>query len=106
MTGLLVDWRDYARLHDEAGLITPKDPVPVPWESMLYDVTSGEQVGYATALMYSPVLQQHIGLARLHPQYAAPDSPVHVEITIDHTYQRALASTARLPLFHPERKTA
>ena len=106
MTGLVVDWRDYDRLHGEAGLITPKDPVPVPWESMLYDVETGDQVGYATTLMYSPVLQQHIGLARVQPAYASAGSAVHVEITIDHTYQRALSRTARLPLFRPERKTA
>jgi hypothetical protein len=31
---------------------------------------------------------------------------VHVELTIDHSYQRALSRTARLPLFRPERKTA
>lgn len=106
MTGLVLDWRDHDRLYAEAGLITPKDPVPVPWESMLYDVDSGEQVGYATTLMYSPVLQRHIGMARVRPAYAAPDSTVHVELTIDHAYQRALARTARMPLFRPERKTA
>jgi aminomethyltransferase len=106
MTGLVLDWRDHDRLYAEAGLITPKDPVPVPWESMLYDPESGEQIGYATTLMYSPVLQQHIGLARVQAGSAAPDSAVHVEITIDHTYQRVLARTARMPLFRPERKTA
>jgi aminomethyltransferase len=106
MTGLVVDWRDFDRLHAEAGLITPKDPVPVPWESMLYDVDTGDQVGYATTLMYSPVLQQHIGLARVRPSYAAAGSPVHTEITIDHAYERALSRTAPLPLFRPERKTA
>jgi aminomethyltransferase len=106
MTGLVVDWRDHDRLHAEAGLITPKDPVPVPWESMLYDVDTGDQIGYATTLMYSPVLQQHIGLARVRPAYAAAGSPVHLELTIDHAYQRALSRTARLPLFNPERKTA
>jgi aminomethyltransferase len=106
MTGIVVDWRDFDRLHAEAGLITPKDTTPLPWESMLYDVDSGDQIGYATTLMYSPVLQRHIGLARLQPAYAKSDTEVHVEITIDHAYQRALARTARPPLFNPERKTA
>jgi aminomethyltransferase len=106
MTGLVLDWRDFDRLHTEAGLITPKDPVPVPWESMLYDPDSGDQIGYATTLMYSPVLQQHIGLARVQPGWAAPETALHVEITIDHAYQRVLARTARTPLFRPERKTA
>jgi aminomethyltransferase len=73
---------------------------------MVYDVRTGDQAGYATTLMYSPVLQQHIGMARVRPAYAAPGSEVHVEITIDHAYQRVLAHTARMPLFRPERKTA
>ena len=106
MTGLVVDWEDYDRLHADAGLITPKDPIPLPWESMLYDIESGDQVGYATTLMYSPVLQRHIGLARLQPTHAKSDTDVHVEVTIDHEYQRARAKTARVPLFNPERKTA
>jgi len=56
--------------------------------------------------MYSPVLQRHIGLARLQPTHAKSDTDVHVEVTIDHEYQRARAKTARVPLFNPERKTA
>jgi glycine cleavage system T protein (aminomethyltransferase) len=52
------------------------------------------------------VLQRHIGLARLLPDYGAPGTEVGVEITIDHVYQRVQARTARLPLFNPERKTA
>jgi aminomethyltransferase len=106
MTGLVVDWRHWDRLHAQAGLITPKDPVPVPWESMLYDPDTGDQVGYATTVMYSPVLQRHIGMARVQPRYAAPGSTVHLEVTIDHVYERVVADTARLPLFRPERKTA
>ena len=73
---------------------------------MLYDIESGDQIGYATTLMYSPVLQRHIGFARLRPAYAKSDTEVHVEITIDHEYKRALARTARMPLFNPERKTS
>jgi aminomethyltransferase len=106
MVGLVLDWRDYDRLHVEAGLIPPKDPTPLPYESMLYDTDSGDRIGYATTLMYSPVLQRHIGIARLQPEFAVPGTEVAVEVTIDHAHQRVRAQVARLPLFNPERKTA
>jgi aminomethyltransferase len=106
MTGVVLDWRDYDRLHTEVGLIPPKDPTPQPYESMVYDADADDRIGYATTLMYSPVLQRHIGLARVLPAYAALGTDVTVEITIDHVYQRVQARTARLPLFNPERKTA
>jgi aminomethyltransferase len=107
MVGVVLDWRDYESQHVEAGLIPPKDPTPLPYESMVYAPgTGGDRIGYATTLMYSPVLQRHIGLARIRPEYAPRDSEVAVEVTIDHEYKRVLAHTTRLPHFNPERKTA
>ena len=44
-----------------------KDENPLDWESMLYDAEGGH-IGYATAFMYSPVLQRHIGMARVRPE--------------------------------------
>ena len=66
----VVDWRDYDRLYNEAGLIPPKDETPLDYESMLYD-DDGERIGYATSLMYSPMLQRHIAMARVRPDLAA-----------------------------------
>ena len=37
---------------------------------MLYD-DDGERIGYATSLMYSPMLQRHIAMARVRPELAA-----------------------------------
>jgi aminomethyltransferase len=105
MVGVVVDWQHYDRLFKEAGLLPPKDETPLPYESMLYD-DAGQRVGYATSLMYSPVLQRHIGMARIRPEAATPGSHVNVEITINHEYRTVGASVARLPLFNPERKTA
>jgi glycine cleavage system T protein (aminomethyltransferase) len=102
--GLLVDWQEYARLYHDAGLLPPKDETPLDYETMLYH--DGERVGYATSLMYSPILQRHIGMARVRPDFAAPGSCVDVELTINHEYQTVPAEVARLPLFNPERKTA
>lgn len=102
--GLLVDWQEYARLYHEAGLLPPKDETPLDYETMLY--SNGERVGYATSLMYSPILQRHIGMARVRPDAATTGSCVDVELTINHEYQTVPAEVARLPLFNPERKTA
>ena len=103
--GLLVDWKHYDDLYNAAGLIPPKDETPLAWESMLYD-GDGQRIGYATSLMYSPALQRHIAMARVHPDQAAPGNTVHLELTINHEYQTVRADVARMPLFNPTRKTA
>jgi aminomethyltransferase len=106
MRGLVVDWQDYDRVYDEAGLIPPKDHTPVIEDSMVYDDGYRQRVGYATSLMYSPVLQRHIALARVRPDLAQPGTQVKLELTVDHHYEPVAAHVARLPLFNPERKTA
>jgi aminomethyltransferase len=102
--GLVVDWEDWDRLYRGAGLLPPKDEHPLPYEVMLRDDDGGE-VGYATAFMYSPVLQRHIGMGRVRPELAAPGTPVRIELTLNHHTVTVAASTARLPLFNPPRKT-
>ena len=104
-TGIVVDYQHWNRLHDEAGLIPPMDHTPVQEEMFLYD-DEGEQVGFATSFMYSPVLQRHIGIARVPLASAAPGSKVNLEIPINHRYVHVAAQTARLPLYNPQRKTA
>jgi aminomethyltransferase len=103
--GLVVDWKHYDDLYNAAGLIPPKDETPLAWESMLYE-SEGKRIGYATSLMYSPVLQRHIAMARVHPDQAAAGNTVHLELTINHEYQMVGADVARMPLFNPTRKTA
>jgi aminomethyltransferase len=103
--GLVVDWADYDRLYRDAGLIPPKDETPLEYESMLYD-RAGERIGYATSLMYSPVLQRHIAIARVRPDLATVGSTVGLELTVNHEYRTVAATVDRLPLFNPGRKTA
>jgi aminomethyltransferase len=104
-TGLVVDWRDWDRVHDEAGLIPPKDHTPVQEEMYVYD-DDGAQVGYATSFMYSPVLQRHIAIARVPVAAAAPGTKLNLEIPVSHRYVHVTAETARVPLYNPARKTA
>ncbi len=105
MRGLIVDWRDYDRVYNDAGQIPPKDHAPVVEDWMLYD-DSYERVGYATSFMYSPMLQRHIALARVQPEFAKLGTKVNLEFTVDHHYEQVAAHVARLPLYNPERKTA
>jgi aminomethyltransferase len=105
MRGLVVDWQDYDRVYNEAGLIPPKDHAPVVEDWMVYD-DDYQRVGYATSFMYSPMLQRHIALARVRPDLATTGTKVHLEFTVDHHYEQVAAHVARLPLYNPARKTA
>ncbi len=105
MRGLIVDWRDYDRVYNDAGLIPPKDHAPVIEDWLCYD-DDYEQVGYATSFMYSPMLQRHIAIARVRPDFAKLGTKVNLEFTVDHHYEQVAAHVARLPLYNPERKTA
>jgi len=103
--GLIVDWRDYDRIYDAAGLIPPKDHTPIHDEYYVYD-DALNQLGYATSQMYSPMLQRHIALARVPFDRATPGSRVKLELAVSHRYEYFDAEVARLPLFNPARRTA
>ena len=103
--GLIVDWEEYHRRFTEADLLPPKDHTPQHDTMMLYDETAG-QVGYATSFMYSPILQEHIALARIRPDLAAPDTRVNLEFTVNHHYRKIGARVVRTPFFNPAVKTA
>ncbi len=103
--GLVLDWRDYDRVYTEAGLVPSKDETPVTGDTMLYDA-DGTRVGYATSVMYSPVLQRHIAMARVRPDHGAWGTTVAIELTVDHEYRTVRAEVRRPPLFDPARKTA
>ena len=104
MRGLVVDWRDYDRVYGDAGLIPPKDHTPIVEDWMVYD-DDYKRVGYATSFMYSPMLQRHIAIARVRPDFAAVGTKVNLEFTVDHHYEQVAAHVARLPLYNPQRKT-
>jgi aminomethyltransferase len=104
-TGLVLDWQDYDRIYNGAGLIPPKDHTPIVEELFVYD-DEIRQVGYSTSFMYSPMLQRHIAMARVRPDLATPGSEVRLEVDVNHRYEYVKARTARMPLYNPARKTA
>ncbi|MGD2043791.1 MAG: aminomethyltransferase family protein [Acidimicrobiia bacterium] len=103
--GVVVDWGHWARIHNDRGLITPKDHTPVHGGMMLYDERI-ERIGYTPSFVYSPILQRHIGIARLRPEHAEVGSKVGLEVTIDHRYEVVDSYVTRLPFYNPPRKTA
>ena len=105
LTGLVIDWQDYDRIYDEAGLIPPKDHTPVQDEYYVYD-DELNQLGYATSQMYSPMLQRHIALARVPLDRTAEGSHVKIEAGVRHRYEYFDATVSKLPLFNPQRRTA
>lgn len=103
--GVMVDWQDWARTHNDRGLIPPKDHTPQHGSMMLYDRDLA-QVGYAPTFVFSPLLQRHIGIARIRPDHAIGGTRVGVEVTVDHRYAVVDSEVTRLPFFNPGRKTA
>jgi len=103
--GIEVDWREWDALHRERGLIPPKDHTPTPWEMMLFGAER-ELLGHTTSFLYSPVLQRHIGMARVRPDVATVGTPLRLEITVDHRTETVGAQVVRTPFFNPPRKTA
>ena len=108
-TGIVVDWADWDRQYRDAGLFPPKSEHMLGYESMLYadaDGSVGDQVGYCTSFVYSPVLQRHIGIARVRPETAAEGTDLRIELAIAHRNTTVRVTTTKMPFFDPERKKA
>jgi aminomethyltransferase len=102
-TGIVVDWADWDRLFRDAGLFPPKSERPLPYESMVLD-DEGVEVGYCTSFVYSPVLQRHVGIARVRPDLAAAGTDLRLELAIAHHNTTVRVVTTKMPFFDPPRK--
>lgn len=106
-TGIVVDWTDWDRLFRDAGLFPPKSEHPLPYESMVLDDDADgglSEVGYCTSFVYSPVLQRHIGIARVRPDLAAEGTALRLELAIAHHNTTVRVTTTSMPFFDPPRK--
>jgi aminomethyltransferase len=104
-TGIVVDWADWDRLYRDAGHFPPKSEHPLPYESMILDDDRTE-VGFCTSFVYSPVLQKHIGIARVRPDLASEGTELRLELAVDHHNTTVRIRTTKMPFFDPERKKA
>ena len=108
-TGIVVDWADWDRLHRDAGRAAHQGRAAARLGAVAAgrdEESADEQVGYVTSFFYSPVLQRHIGMARVRPELASPGTDLRMETTLHHTTNMLAVSTAPLPFFNPPRKTA
>jgi aminomethyltransferase len=102
--GIEVDWTALERLYAEAGL-APRAP-SAAWRTSVPIYGRSNQVGYATSGVWSPLLKKYIALAHLPARWAAPGTPVDMEVTVEHQRKRVAARVAKKPFFDPERKRA
>lgn len=102
--GVEVEWDALERLYAEARL-APQLPTAA-WRMSVPIYAGGAQAGYATSGGWSPLLKKYIALAHVHSRWAAPGTPVEMEITVEHARKRAAARIVKKPFFDPERKRA
>jgi aminomethyltransferase len=102
--GIIADWQDWNRVYAHRGLVPPKDHTPGHGEMMLYDAKD-RQIGWTPSFLYSPIMQRHIGIARVEPGHASPGTKLQLELTVDHRYDMVGAEVTRLPFYNPPRKT-
>jgi aminomethyltransferase len=100
--GLEVDWDSFEQLHTAVHL-SPSLPT-VAWRASVPIYRDGRQVGYASSGCWSPLLKKYLVLGHVRAPHYAPDTPVEMEITVEHQRKRANAWVRKLPFFDPPRK--
>ena len=102
--GIELEWNSLERLYAEVGLATRLPSAA--WRMSVPIYSGGEQVGYATSGGWSPLLKKYIALAHLRAPWFAVDTPLEMEITVEHRRKRAAARVVKKPFFDPPRKKA
>lgn len=100
--GIEVDWDSFEALF-KAHKLAAALPM-VPWRSSTPIYRHGAQIGYASSGVWSPLLKKYIAVAHIRAPHFAPDTPVEMEVTVEHQRKRANAWVRKLPFFDPERK--
>jgi aminomethyltransferase len=101
--GIEVEWAALERLYAEAGL----PPVlPAAWRASIPLYAGGRQAGYCSSGGWSPLLKRYIALAHVRSAWSALDTPLEMEVTVEHQRRRAPARVVKKPVFDPERKRA
>lgn len=106
--GLAVDWNDYERVYNAAGVVPPRHEIYA--ESTMSIYRRGEKewdyAGYASSFFSSSLLRTPLAIAKLPLDLAKPGSEVDLEVTVIRRPENVLARVERMPFFSPPRKTA
>jgi aminomethyltransferase len=105
MVGLAMDWQAYEALYNDMGLVALKDHLPVEEAMAIYD-DEGQVLGYATSFMYSPMLKNHIALAKVPIDRAKQGQVVMLELMINNIPRYVPCRVVRTPFYNPAHKTA
>jgi aminomethyltransferase len=105
LVGLTIDWQEWDDHYTQAGHVPPKDHTPLVEEIPLFDEDQ-ERAGFVTSFMYSPMMQRHIAIAQVEPEFSALGSEVDFEVTIDHVLHYIKAVVTKMPFYDPVHRTA
>lgn len=100
--GLHVDWDDLERLYGEADL--PPQVAGRASRSAVPIYREGRQVGQMTSHTFSPILKNYIGIGTVQADSADIGTRLEVEITVEYSRERAVATVAKTPFYDPPRK--
>jgi aminomethyltransferase len=102
--GIEVEWDSFESLYVAHGL-SPSLP-SIPWRASIPLCRDGIQVGYASSGCWSPLLKRYLALAHVQAPHFAPETPLQIEVTVEHQRRFANAQVRKLPFFDPPRKKA
>jgi len=104
LVGLTLDWEAWDATYKGMGHVPPKDHTPLLDEIPLFD-KKGNRAGFATSFMYSPVMQNHIAIAQVDPEFVALGSEIDYEVTIDHELHYIKSVVTKMPFYDPPQRT-
>ncbi|MBI2992298.1 MAG: aminomethyl transferase family protein, partial [Deltaproteobacteria bacterium] len=104
LIGLEIDWEDYERLYQEAGL-APQLPTAV-WRGGVPVYRDDRQVGQATTGGWSPTMKKYIALATVQSKFSQTGTELFVEMTVEYVRKKVKARVVKPPFFDPPRKRA
>ena len=105
VVGIEIDWQTLEFIYAQAGImpdlpLTPcREPVPVY-------TGHDKQIGRVTTRVWSTLLKKYIGLATVDAAFAAPETEVRMEVTVDFARKTSPARIVKLPFFRPDRMRA
>lgn len=102
LIGLEIDWEDYERLYQEAGL-APQLPTAV-WRGGVPVYWDDRQVGQATTGGWSPTMKKYIALATVQSKFSQTGTELFVEMTVEYVRKKVKARVVKPPFFDPPRK--
>jgi aminomethyltransferase len=102
LIGLEIDWDDYERLYQEAGL-APQLPTAA-WRGGAPVYRDSKQIGQATTGGWSPTIKKYIALATVQSRFSQPGTELFMEVTVEYVRKKARATVVKPPFFDPERK--